>query len=298
MKKPEHNCEFRGGTDMILGIHTFVVAPSWDLEVMRQQAARLKFHGVGLLEIPLLRPGEIDTKATRDFAREFGFDLVASLGLPGAIDVVADPDAGLAFLEPAFTVCKAVGSKALSGVTYATIGRTSGQPATTREKDGICRFLQRGAALAANYGLKLGIEPCNRYETHLMNTAAQAVEYVEAVGAPNLFIHLDTYHMNIEEVSFAAGFAKAAPYLGYVHLSESNRGVPGRGTLNWPEVMQALCDIGYDGALTLESMNHVDRDIASGLAIWRPVAGNPDDVIDAGLEFLRQQAAAANLDLG
>jgi len=283
---------------MILGIHTFVVAPLWDLDVMRHQAARLKSNGVGLLEIPLLRPEEINIKATRNFAREFGFDLVASLGLPATIDVVADPDAGLAFLEPAFKVARGIGSKALSGVTYATIGRTSGQPATQKEKDGICRFLKQGAALAANHGLKLGIEPCNRYETHLLNTAAQAVAYVEAVEAPNLFIHLDTYHMNIEEVSFASGFASAAPYLGYVHLSESNRGVPGRGTLNWAAVMGALGEIGYDGALTLESMNHVDRDIASGLAIWRPVASNPDDVIDQGLVFLQRAAAKANLDLG
>jgi len=283
---------------MVLGIHTFVVAPLWDLEVMRHQAQRLHSHGVGLLEIPLLRPEEIDTKATRDFGEKFGFDLVTSLGLPANIDVIEDPDAGLAFLEPAFKVARGVGSNMLSGVTYATIGKTSGQPVTQREKDAVSRFLQQAAALAAKYSLKLGIEPCNRYETHLMNTAAQAVEYVEAIGAPNLFIHLDTYHMNIEEESFASGFATAAPYLGYVHLSESNRGVPGLGTVDWPGVMAALADIGYDGALTLESMNYVDNDIASGLAVWRPVAANPDDVIDQGLPFLQRAAAKANLGPG
>ena len=89
--------------------------------------------------------------------------------------------------------------------------------------------------------------------------------------------------MHIEEESFAAGFAAAAPYLGYVHLSEANRGVPGRGMLDWPAAMQAIAAIGYAGPLTLESMNHVDVDIAGGLAVWRPVAEHPDDVIDVGL---------------
>ncbi|VAW20989.1 D-tagatose 3-epimerase [hydrothermal vent metagenome] len=283
---------------MVLGVHTFAVAPFWDLEVMRHEARRLKSHGVGLLEIPLLRPEEINIKATRAFAREFGFELVTSLGLPSNIDAVEDPQSALAFLEPAFKVAAEIGSNMLSGVTYAPIGKISGQPVTQREKDGICRFLQQAAALAANHGLKLGVEPCNRYETHLMNTAAQAVEYVEAVAAENLFIHLDTYHMNIEEESFAAGFAKAAPYLGYVHLSESNRGVPGRAMINWDAVMGALADIGYHGALTLESMNYVDPDIATALAVWRPVAKNPDDVIDFGLAFLLKAAADAGLTFG
>ncbi len=104
--------------------------------------------------------------------------------------------------------------------------------------------------------------------------------------------------MHIEEESFAAGFAAAAPYLGYVHVSEANRGVPGSGMLNWAAAMQAIAEIGYKGAITLESMNHVDVDIAGGLAVWRPVAERPDDVIDIGLPFLREAAKTAGLTLG
>ncbi len=280
----------------VLGLHTFAISPIWDLGVMRAQARRLKSLGVGLLEIPLLRPAEIDVRATRAFAEDFGFELVTSLGLPATLDVISDPESGLAFLEQSFEVTKAVGSAVLSGVTYGSIGQTSGQPLTRREKEGTCRFLEQAARRAAKHGLKLGIEPCNRYETHLMNTAAQAVEYIEATGAQNLFIHLDTYHMNIEEESFAAGFTTAAPYLGYVHLSESNRGVPGRGMVDWRAAMLGLADIGFDGPLTLESMNYVDRQIANGLAVWRPVAENRNDVIDVGLPFLRKIASEAGFN--
>lgn len=118
------------------------------------------------------------------------------------------------------------------------------------------------------------------------------------VGADNIFIHLDTYHMHIEEESYAAGFEAAAPYLGYVHVSEANRGVPGRGTVNWPQVFKAIAEIEYKGPIVLESMNHVDVDIAGGLAVWRPVAERPDDVIEVGLPFLREQAKQAGITLG
>lgn len=99
----------------ILGLHTFAIAPVWDLDLIEPRMERLKGLGIGLLEIPLLRPEEIDTRRTRAFAERWNVELVPSLGLPASLDVVARPDEALAFLEPAFGVCKAVGGKALGG---------------------------------------------------------------------------------------------------------------------------------------------------------------------------------------
>ncbi|TGQ37362.1 sugar phosphate isomerase/epimerase family protein [Mesorhizobium sp. M00.F.Ca.ET.216.01.1.1] len=280
------------------GLHTFAIAPVWDLARIEPQMDRLKELGIGLMEIPLLRPEEIDIKRTRGFAIHYGVELIPSLGLPRALDVVERPDEALDFLQPAFKVCNEVGSEALGGVTYGTIGKTTGRAPTKQEIDGMCRFLERAAKAAKSRGLKLGIEPCNRYETHLINRGIDAAKIIERVGADNIFIHLDTYHMHIEEESFASGFEAAAPYLGYVHVSEANRGVPGRGMLNWRACMKAIADIGYRGAITLESMNHVDVDIAGGLAVWRPVAEDPRDVIEVGLPFLREEARKAGLTLG
>jgi len=95
-----------------------------------------------------------------------------------------------------------------------------------------------------------------------------------------------------------AGFRAAAPHIGYVHVSEANRGVPGRGNLDWGSAFAAMVEIGYSGPVTLESMNHVDADIAAGLAVWRPVAERPEDVIEVGLPFLRRAAAEAGMRLG
>ncbi len=277
----------------LLGLHTFAAAPKWDVATMRGLIDKFAAHRVRVLEIPLLDPSEIDIAATRVFCAETGIQPVCSLGLPPEIDVIADPDAGLAFLEPAFRVAAGVGAIALAGVTYGTIGKISGAPRTQAEFDGTARFIARAAKAAKAHGLKLGVEPCNRYETHIMNTGAEARAYCEAAGHDNVFIHLDSYHMNIEERSLAQGIRDCGDWLGYFHLSESNRAAPGHGTIDWAEVYAALVETGFDGITTLESMNHVHPAIASALAIWHPVEPNPDDVIDTGLPVLHAAAESA-----
>ncbi len=273
------------------GIHTFAFAQEWQPETVRAALPRLKEFGVGLVEIPLLRPQEIDIAAALAVAKEFEIALTCSLGLPKHFDIVENPDEVIAFLEIALDVTAALGAECLSGVTYGTIGKVSGQPPTARELDAVVTIIARGGDAAKARGLRLGVEPCNRYETHLMNTAADAVGLIERSGADNVVVHLDTYHMNIEEAGMAEGFRAAGRYLGYVHLSESNRGVPGSGTIDWDGAFAGLAGIGFDGPVVLESFNHMHPDIASGLAVWKPVAQRPEDVTNIGLPFLQQSAA-------
>lgn len=280
---------------LTLGVHTFCVAPAFDPATFDRLLPGLLRHGVGLVEVPLLRPADLPAEEARRVAAAHGVELVCSLGLPARLDPVADPDTALAFLETALETTLRSGARALSGVTYGTIGKRSGRPPSAAEHDGIARYLARAAALARARGLRLGIEPCNRYETHLLNTGAEARALIERTGAEGLFIHLDTYHMAIEEESFAAGFAACGPHLGYVHLSEANRGVPGGGTIAWDAVFSGLAASGFAGPATVESFVFVDDDIAAGLALWRPVAANGADVIDRGLPFLRNAAGKAGL---
>lgn len=278
-----------------LGLHTFAAAPRWEVPAFEVLLPKLEAHKVRVLEVPLLDPAEIDVASSRAFFERTDIEPVCSLGLPNEIDVIKDPDAGLAFLEPAFNVAERLGAPCLSGVTYGTIGKISGAPRTQTEFDGTARFIERAAKVAQAHGLKLGIEPCNRYETHIMNTGTDGRAYCEASGAENVFIHLDTYHMNIEERSMAQGFRDCGDFLGYVHLSESNRGAPGNGCVDWTAAFTALSEIRYGGTLTLESMNHVHPAIASALAIWRPVETQPDDVVDKGLAYLHKIAAQCDL---
>jgi D-psicose/D-tagatose/L-ribulose 3-epimerase len=138
--------------------------------------------------------------------------------------------------------------------------------------------------------MTLGLEPCNRYETHLLNTAAQTVRLIERIREPNVMIHLDTYHMNIEEKGFAHGIRTAGEHLRYIHLSESDRGVPGTGTVDWDAIFAALADTGFDGDMVIESFVTLPPEIARALSVWRPVADSAGQVLREGVPFLRDLA--------
>ncbi|WP_306145541.1 sugar phosphate isomerase/epimerase [Roseibium sp. MMSF_3412] len=280
-----------------LGLHGLAFTPLWDPSEADRLLPPITAHGVTVIETPLLDPKNYDSVGTRRAAERNGVEIVCSLGLPAEIDILRNPGDAVDYLGFALQVARDAGAAALSGVTYGTIGKTSGAPVTGAEGDAICRLVDRVAQKARDLNMRLGLEPCNRYETHLLNTARQTAEIIERVGAPNVFIHLDTYHMNIEEAGMAEGFADAGEHLGYVHLSESNRGVPGKGTMDWEATFKGLADVDFEGAMTLESFVYLAPEIASGLAVWRPVADRAEDVIDIGLPFLKEQAEAAGLRL-
>lgn len=280
-----------------LGLHGLAFTPLWNPDEADRLLPPITAQGVTVIETPLLDPRKYDSLGTRRAAERNRVEIVCSLGLPNEMDVMARGSDVADYLSFALKVARDAGAGVLSGVTYGTIGKRSGKPATLAELDAIARLIDRVSKSARDLNMRLGIEPCNRYETHLLNTARQSAELIQRVGADNVFIHLDTYHMNIEEVSMAEGFADAGEHLGYVHLSESNRGVPGRGTLDWQGTFAGLKAVGYDGIMTLESFVYHAPEIAAGLAVWRPVAERPEDVTEVGLPFLAEKAREAGLSI-
>lgn len=279
----------------ILGLHTFALAPVWEIDRIEPHIEKAKEYGVRLLEVPILQPQRIDPKRSRAFADRWGLELASATSLPATIDVLDQPGDGLDFLTPVLQACAEMGAPSLGGMVYGSVGRTAGRAPTVADTDKLCRFLDRAARLAKSFGLKLGLAPHNRYESHLVNRASDAVRIIERIGAENIAVHLDTFHMNIEEESFASAFDQAAPHLAYVTLAESNRGVPGQGMLDWPAALKAIAEIGYRGPLTVMAPNHVDPELARGSAIPRPAARRVDDVVELGLPFIRDEAKKAGL---
>lgn len=178
-------------TDNTLGVHAFAFTSHWHVPEMRELLPSIVERGVGLIEVPLLRPSELDAEGSRKLAASLDIELVCSLSLPAHFDILTDQREINHFLEEALDVTARTGAKALSGVTYDTIGKTSGAPPTKQELDAVARIVESGARAAAARGLRFGIEPCNRYETHLINRAIDARRIIEQVGADNVFIHLD-----------------------------------------------------------------------------------------------------------
>lgn len=272
------------------GVHTSMWTMTWDKAGCETAVAKAQSYGMDFLEIALLDPPSVDAAHSRKVLEAAGMRAVCSLGLPEPVWASRNPDGAVEFLALALDKCAAIGAEALSGVVYGGIGERSGAPPTTGELDNVADALTRAAAHAKSLGLLFGIEPVNRYETHLLNTGWQAVDMIERIGAENMFVHLDTYHMNIEEKGVAQGIIDAREHLRYIHLSESDRGTPGAGTLQWDEIFAALRAIGFKGGLAMESFINMPPEIAFGLSVWRPVASGEAEVMDNGLPFLRNKA--------
>jgi D-psicose/D-tagatose/L-ribulose 3-epimerase len=272
------------------GIHSSIWTMRWTPDAAEMAVAEAVRHGFDFIEVALLDPPIVDAAHSRALFDRTGVRAVCSLGLPEACWPSVNPDAGLEFLKVALDKTAAMGADALSGVTYGGIGQRTGLPPSECELDNVARCLEAAARHAKSLGIAFGIEPVNRYETHLINTGWQAVAMIERVGAENIFVHLDTYHMNIEEKGAANGILAARDHLRYIHLSESDRGVPGAGTCDWDEIYATLAAIGFKGGLAMESFMNMPPELAYGLSVWRPVAESTEQVIGEGLPFLRQKA--------
>ncbi|RUT30211.1 sugar phosphate isomerase/epimerase [Arsenicitalea aurantiaca] len=272
------------------GVHTSMWAMDWQPASAEIAVAAAKRHGLDFVEIAMMNPASVDAAHTRALLENNGLEAVCSLGLPERAWASVRPEAATAFLEVAIDKAAALGAKALSGVIYGGIGERTGLPPTEAEYDNITRVMAGAARRARSLGLSLGIEPVNRYENHLINTGWQGVAMIERIGAENVFLHLDTYHMNIEEKGAANGILAAREHLRYIHLSESDRGTPGYGTCDWDEIFATLAAIGFSGGLAMESFINMPPEVAYGLAVWRPVAESEEEVMGKGLPFLRNKA--------
>jgi len=272
------------------GVHTSMWTMSWDAEGATRAIAAAKASGMDFIEIALLDPASTDAYLGRGLLEQADLPAVCSLGLPQAVWASHNPSGAIDFLKLAIEKAAGLGALALSGVTYGGIGERTGLPPTQAELDNVATALTAAAKYAKSHGLAFGIEPVNRYETHLINTAEQGVVMIERVGAENMFLHLDTYHMNIEEKGAGNGIIVGRDHLKYIHLSESDRGTPGQGTCDWDEIFATLAAINFKGGLAMESFINMPPEIGYGLSVWRPVAESAEDVIGQGLPFLRGKA--------
>ena len=272
------------------GVHTSIWAMKWTREAAETAVAAAVTYELDFVEVAMPDPTAIDGAHTKALLEKNHLASIGSLGLPEYAWASVRPDAAIDFLKIAVDKTAEFGGKALSGVIFGGLGERTGLPPTEVEYDNVTRALQAAAKHARSKGIELGIEPVNRYENHLVNTGWQAVDLIERIGADNIFVHLDTYHMNIEEKGVANGILAARDHLKYIHLSESDRGTPGYGTCDWDEIFATLAAINFKGGLAMESFLNMPPEFAYGLAVWRPVAESEAEVMGKGLPFLRNKA--------
>jgi D-psicose/D-tagatose/L-ribulose 3-epimerase len=158
---------------------------------------------------------------------------------------------GIGFLESVVATAEAIGATVVAGPLYAKIGRLKflSPEARAEERDRSAAALREVAKSAESRGIDLAIEVLNRFESDFLNIAEHAVPFVESIGSKAVGIHLDTFHMSIEEKNAGAAIRRAGRHLKHMHMSENDRGTPGQGQVHWSEVRQALIDVNYDGFL-------------------------------------------------
>jgi D-psicose/D-tagatose/L-ribulose 3-epimerase len=281
-----------------LGIHALVFASGWSEPESERAIAGARRHGFEILEIPLRDPGPIDVPRTRRLLEHAGIRPVTSMALGFASDISSgDPEnvaRGEARLNLALSVTRDLGAQLLTGVLYSARGRYRAPP-TEAGRWNCLRVLARVAERAAAAGVTLGFEAVNRYDSNLVNTAGQALALIDQIGAANLVVHLDSYHMNLEEGDPAAAIERAGARLGYVQLGESHRGYLGTGTIDFGAPFRALAKIGYQGPITFEAFSAGSGDpaLAAELAVWRQLWTDGHDLARHARRFMAAEWEAA-----
>ncbi|WP_238005335.1 sugar phosphate isomerase/epimerase [Dactylosporangium sp. AC04546] len=259
---------------MQIGCHGSVWTGTFDTDGLRLAIESTRAAGFDLIEIPLMDPGGIDRATVRALLAEHGLAATASLGLSARTDISSeDPDvvaAGERLLGTCLEVLADIGGTHLVGVIHCAMQKYL-TPASPGGRRNSVEAIRRLAGRASDLGIRIGVEVVNRYESNLFNTGRQAVRYVEEVGAGNVFVHLDTYHMNIEEPDMYTPVLAAGDRLGYVHIGESHRGYLGSGTVDFDAFFRGLAHTGYDGPVVFESFSSavVHPELSQMLAIWR-----------------------------
>ena len=281
-----------------LGVHAGVWVGDWTDESARFAIESSAALGYDFIEIPAVDPREVDVAHTVRLLASAGIGSVVSLALDADTDINTEDAAvsarGEAQLTAAVDFAREIGADYVGGVTYSAMVKYT-HPATAVSRDNSLAVLGRVAERAGASGIRLGIEYVNRYESNLLNTAAQTVDFIRDLGAANVVLHLDTFHANSEELSLPAAVRDAGPLLGYIHASESHRGMLGTGILDFPALFAELAATGYSGPITFESFSSavLPRATADTIGLWRESWTDPHLAAREALGFLRAQLAVA-----
>ncbi|MGO1975189.1 MAG: sugar phosphate isomerase/epimerase family protein [Propionibacteriaceae bacterium] len=282
---------------MLIGCHGSVWTGEFDRDGLQLAIDKTAAAGFDLIEIPLLDPEKADGSEVGELARQAGLAVTASLGLSEATDLSSeDPEvvaAGEQLLGTCLEFVSDAGGTHLVGVIYNAMRKYMAPPTALNRQhsvEAMGRVAERGREL----GVQVAVEVVNRYESYLLNTGRQALDFVADAGSDNLSVHLDTYHMNIEEPDMFSPVLDVGDQLGYVHIGESHRGYLGSGTIDFDPFFRALARIAYDGPVVFESFSSavVHPELSSMLGVWRNLWDDSEDLGAHANDFIRTQLRA------
>ena len=279
---------------MKFGASTFIWVSPFSSDTM-YLFDKAKEQGFDALEICIEDPAHIDAALVAKAAASSGVEPLIC-GIMGAgrdmsSDDPASRESGIRYMKTCIDLANRMGAPLITGPLYSEVGKFGLQtPEAKRQRNAwAVENMQKMAAYAKDAGVKLAVEPLNRFETDFLNTVDQGLEFLQQVNAENVGFLLDTFHMNIEEKKIGEAIRKAGDKLLSFHACGNDRGAPGSDHIDWDEVKEALQAIGYDAYLVIESFNTDIKEIARAVSLWRPLAASADDLAMDGLRFLKKQ---------
>ena len=267
----------------------------WTTSVTKKHEALLrdiKAAGYDGVEIPVFEGAVADYARIGAMLDRIGLERTAIAAMGDPEMNLISPDAatrarGVAHVKWAIDCTAALGAKVLSGPLHSTLGHFSGSGPTAAERKRCVAVHRIIGEYAATKGVTIGLEALNRFECYLFNTMADLSAHVDAVGHPNIRAMYDTFHCNIEEADPIRAYTKYRKNVVHIHISENDRGVPGRGNIPWAETYAAIRKSGYDGWLTIESFGRGLKDLAAATKVWRDFAESPEAVYRDGIRHIR-----------
>lgn len=277
-----------------IGVNTFVWHSPLTDDLLDERLRQIAAWGFEAVELPLEQTGDWDPAHAAELLAELGLaNVVGAVFGPGRELAAATPDvirSTKEYVRSAIRIAERQGSPLVIGPMYTSVGRTWRTDAAERQS--ILSELREAVAelgeYAGEHGVRLAIEPLNRYETSVLNTAEQVMELIDGLPAETIGVNLDTYHMNIEETSYRNAFEVVGDRLLHLQVCANDRGAPGNDHMDWDGIRAALVEVGYDGMLGIESFTADNETIATAASIWRPLASSQDALAIDGLAFLRK----------
>ncbi|HYP45787.1 MAG TPA: sugar phosphate isomerase/epimerase family protein [Propionibacteriaceae bacterium] len=282
------------GDTNLLGVHALVWVGETSPAALEFAIARTVAAGFDLLELSVHDSVDLDAEGTRIALEQAGLAVACSRGLSFDADISSsDADVvarGEKLLVDSLELTHALGGTILTGALYSALGKYAA-PLTPAGRANVVAVLGSLAERARELGMTLGLEICNRYETNVINTAHDALRLADDIGQDNVLIHLDSYHMNIEESDFAGPVREVGDRLGYVHIGENHRGYLGSGHIAFDSFFDALAAVGYAGPITFESFSSavVMPGLSADLAIWRNLWDDQVDLAQHARQFMADQ---------
>jgi D-psicose/D-tagatose/L-ribulose 3-epimerase len=280
-----------------LGVHALVWVGDTAPGSVRTAIAKTSAAGYDLLEFSLHDSLNLDVARTRAELDAAGLKVACSRGLAMDADVSSDDPAvverGERLLHESLAIAAGLGATHLTGALYSAFGHYP-RPLSAAGRSNVVTVLRQLAKEARGTGVTLGLEICNRYETNVVNTCRDALRLADDIGEDNVVIHLDTYHMNIEENDMVRPVLDAGDRLGYVHIGENHRGYLGSGHLDFTSFFHALGTIGYAGPITFESFSSavVAPGLSADLSIWRNLWSDGEDLARHAHRFMANHLTA------